>query len=186
MIDHVNDLPQSDQLYQLSELARRLYDAEKRVLELEAELKRARRLRDTIQLTEIPSYLEEVGVTSFSTPDVKVDLEEILVVQPLAANRPLVLQELERQGAGGLIKSTVTVAFDRGQEEKAAELIRSLQVQGMVPKQDRWVEPSTLKKHVRTRLEKGEDIDADLFGVRQLKKATFASGAPEAPVFDDE
>lgn len=182
----MNELPQTDQLHQLSEMAQRLYDAEKRVLELEAELKRAKRLRDAIQLEEIPAYLEEVGVTSFTTKDIKVELDEILIVQPLAANRPLVLQELEKQGAGGLVKSTVTVAFDRGQEATAQELIKQLQSRGMDPKQDRWVEPSTLKKHVRTRLEKGESVDTELFGVRQLKKATFASGAPEVPVFEGE
>lgn len=182
----MTDFPQGDQLSTLSELARRLYDAEAQVLRLQAELKRAVRVRDAIQFNEIPEYLNEVGIREFATDDVKVSVEDQLLVQPRAENRPLVLLELEKLGAGTLIKSTVTVAFDRGQEETAKTLMSDLVRNGLQPKQEKWVEPSTLKKFVRTRLENGQVVDADLFGVRQLRKANFVSGAPEVPVFDGE
>lgn len=178
--------PTDESLSTLSLLAKKLYAAEETVLRLEAELKRAKEQRDRLQCTEIPEFLDAVGITEFSSGEMEVRVEDVLAVQPRKENRPLVLAELEKQGAGGLVKSTVTVAFNRGEDAKSKAIIDLLRKHGLVPKQEKKVEPSTLKKHVRTRLEKGESVDMDLFGVRRIRRATFAAGAPEEPVFDEE
>lgn len=170
----------------LSQLGKDLYDAESEVLRLDALLKRAKTHRDNIQLTEIPEFLGEVGITEFATDSVKVKVTDMLQVQPLKENRPLVLAELEKQGAGTLIKSIVTVQFNRGEEERAKKIIALLRENDLTPKQEKKVESQTLKKHVKTRLEKGQVVDMALFGVKQFKKASFVDGAPEAPVFPGE
>jgi hypothetical protein len=175
-----------DSLSTLSQLGQDLFDAELEVLTLQAKLKQAVKVRDNIQNTEIPEFLMDVGITEFATDKVKVKLDDILRVSPVVANRPLVLQKLEEDGSGGLIKSQVTIAFNRGEEEKAAELIKELQSKGMTPKQERKVEPSTLKKYVKDKLAKGDAIDMELFGVKQFKQAKFVDGKPEAPVFEGE
>lgn len=178
--------PSNDTLSTLSHLGRQLYEAEREVLRIEGELAQAKKRRDALQFTEIPEFATEVGITEFATDDLRFRVENVLTVQPRKDNRPLVLAELEKQGAGALIKSTVTVAFNRGQEEQAKKIIDLLREQGLAPKQEKKVEPSTLKKHVSDRLEKGLAVDMELFGARQFRKASFADGAPEAPVFEDE
>ena len=182
----MNETPTDSELSTLATLGNELYEAEADVLRLEAELKQAKRKRDRIQTEIIPSAMEEIGVLEFRTATSKIEIKEKLIVQPKVDNRPLVLQELEKQGAAALIKTNVTIAFNRGEDEAAKETIAMLEEQGRQVKQDRSVHHSTLKKHVKDRLAEGKPIDMELFGVRQFKQAVFGDGAPEAPVFEDE
>lgn len=182
----LSPVPTDSTLSTLSQLGEDFYDAESEVLRLEALLKRAKTRRDNIQLTEIPEFLYEVGITEFATKDLKVKVSEMLQVTPKKENRPLVLAMLEKQGAGNLIKSLVTVQFNRGQDEKAKKIIALLREHDLAPKQEKKVESQTLKKHVKDRLEAGKVVDMDLFGAKQFKKASFVDGAPEPPVFDGE
>ena len=182
----MTDLPTDNELSTLAQLGEDLYQAESEVLRLEAELKRAKRIRDAIQNEEIPEVMQDIGVLEFRTARSKFELREVLRVQPKADNRPLVLQAVEEAGDGALIKTTVTVPFNRGEDEKVKELLNELQQRGLQSKSDKRIEPSTLRKYVRDKLEAGEPIDQDLFGVRVFKQAIFGDGAPEAPIFDDE
>ncbi len=181
-----DNIPTDCELSTLAKLGDDFYAAEAEVLRLGAELKRAMRLRDAIQNEEIPEAMAEIGVFEFRTARSKFMLKEILSVKPKAANRPLVLHAVEKAGDGALIKTTVTVPFNRGEGEKVKALLAVIQDHGLQSKQDRKIEPSTLKKYVKDRLEKGVAVDMELFGVRTFKQAIFGDGAPEAPVFDDE
>jgi hypothetical protein len=176
----------SSELSHLAELGDQLYDAEAEVLRLEAELKRAKKHRDYIQNELVPNAMEEIGILEFRTSTSKIEIREKLVVQPKVENRPLVLQELERYGAGSLIKTRLEIPFNRGEDDAVAQICASLHEAGRQYKQERKVEPSTLKKFVKDRLEEGKAVNMDLFGVRRFKQAIFEDGAPEAPAFDDE
>jgi len=182
----MTEMPTDTELSSLARLGDDLYDAETEVLRLEAELGRAKKVRNAIREEEIPEAMKEIGVLEFRTPTCKIALKEILRVQPLVANRPLVLKAVEAAGQGALIKSTVTVAFGRGDGEKAKGLLASLQEKGLQSKQDRLIAPSTLKKYVRDLLEAGEPLDQKLFGVYQAQEAKFSDGAPQPPVFEGE
>jgi hypothetical protein len=177
---------QGSELSQLVKLGESLYDAEAEVLRLDAELKRAKARRDRIQNLLLPEAMEEIGITEFRTPTSHFKVQEKLVVQPKAADRPLVLQALEEQGAGELIKTKLEVPFNRGEEEAVASVCEALGLLGRDYKQDRSVHPSTLKKHVKDLLSRGEPLNTELFGVRTFQSAVFTSGAPEAPIFDEE
>jgi hypothetical protein len=179
-------LPSDQELSTLSRLSEDLYEAEAEVLRLEAELKRAKRRRDAIQCDEIPAAMEDIGVLEFRTDKCKIELKPVLRVSPRKDNRPLVFREVEEAGDEAIIKSNVMVAFGRGKEEQTKELLDYLQKNGMQAKQERKIEPQTLKKWVKDRLERGEPVDMELFGVRQFKQAVFRDGAPEAPVFEEE
>ena len=183
MTDH---LPTDAELSTLATLGDDLFEAEARVLRLEAELKVAKRRRDAIAHVEIPEAMEEIGVLEFRTARSKFELKETLRVQPKADNRPLVLRAVEEAGDGALIKTTVSVPFNRGQDEQVAELLNQLQEMGLQNKQERKIEPSTLRKYVKDKLEAGEQVDMDLFGVTKFRQAIFGDGAPEAPVFEGE
>lgn len=182
----MNDTPTDNELSTLARLGEELYEAESEVLRLEAELKQAKVRRDRIQRDLIPEAMSEIGVLEFRTANSKISVKEMLEVRPLVDNRPLVLKALEEQGAGALIKTTLSVPFNRGEDEAVKQACEILQQQGRQFKQERKVEPQTLKKHVRDRLKDGKPVDMELFGVSQFKKAIFEDGAPEAPIFDEE
>lgn len=180
------DAPTDKELSTLAQLGEDFYAAEAEVLRLEAELARAKRKRDTIQLEEIPEAMELIGVVSFQTPTSKFELEEKIFVQPKKDDRPLVLQAVEKQGDGALIKTTVSVPFNKGEDEKVEALLKHLKEQGLQSKQEKKIEAATLRKWVIDRLKKGKPVDLGLFGVRKFTQAIFSDGAPEEPVFEDE
>lgn len=175
----------SSELSALAQMAADLHSAEERVLILENELKKAKERRDHIQRNVIPDYMAEIGMEEFTAAGMKIKIDTVLSVKPKADARPRVLEEVEKLGAGALIKSTVSVAFNRNENDKARSFITDLQEKGLQPKQDRKIEPQTLKKFVKDRLEKGESVDMELFGVSRFARAQIAEGAPE-PVFDGE
>lgn len=180
-------LPSDASLSTLSQLGESLYKAEQTVLDLEARLKAAKRQRDYIAQQAIPEFLAENDIESISlTGGRRIDVKPILSVTPLAANRPLVYAEVEAKGDGNLIKRTVTVPLGKGEDEKLKQLLASLQEQGLDAKVDTKIEPSTLKKWVRNRLEKGLPVDKKLFGVRDFSRAEFTEGAPKVEHFEGE
>lgn len=170
----------------IAALGRALIAAETEVARLEVELKKAKRLRDQLSERDLPEACEALGIEKIQVDGCLFEMDEIFRVQPPVANRPLVLQELEKQGAGALIKSEVTVSFPRGKEAEAKALIERLTAEGLQPKQEKWVESSTLKKHVRERLEAGKAVDMELFGVHKAPVVSITDGAPKPPVFDGE
>lgn len=181
------NMPTDDSLSTLTELGNDLYDAETEVLRLEAELKRAKKRRDGIAQTDIPEAMKEVGLSMLQTTDgAKIELKDVLSVTPLKKNRPLVFKALEDQGAGNLIKTTVIVPFNKGEAAAIKELFKALRVLNRQAKEERKVESQTLKKHVKDRLEEGEEVDMELFGVRQFEIAHFSDGGPKPPVFEGE
>lgn len=181
------ELPTDSALSTLSTLGQQLYEAEAEVLELKARLKQAEKKALRIATEDIPSALEEVGVRSIEmTGGRKIEIKETLSVKPKADNRPLVMQDLVERGAGNLIKTTVMVPFNRGEDEKVTELLKMLQTQGLQTKAETKVEPSTLRAHVKKLLEAGTPVDMELYGVRQFKRAIFSEGAPVEPIFDGE
>lgn len=182
----LSSAPTDQGLSRISELGQKLYEAEKAVLQLEADLRRAVRARDELSTKLIPDVMEELGLESFKTRDFVVEVDSVLRVQPKAESRPLVIQALEDMQLGSIVKTTVIVAFDRGQDAEVDKAVKLLAEMGRQPKLERKVEPATLKKVIKDRLEEGKPVDMDLFGVSQFRKAEFSSGAPTPPVFEGE
>jgi hypothetical protein len=174
-------------LRSLAELADSLFDAEEDVLRLGAELKRAAKKRDAIAQGEIPELMRDIGVATIVTTDgAKVELKDVLSVTPLKKNRPRVMQVLVEEDAGSLIKTTVLVPFNRDEDDAVVDVLAYLTSIGRQAREDRKVEAQTLKKWVKDRLEAGEEVDMELFGVRKFEIAQFSDGGPKAPIFDDE
>jgi len=183
----MNDSPPTDrELSSLAQLGNDLYEAEADVLRLDAELKRAKAKRDRIQHDLIPEAMAEIGVLEFRTATSHIKVEEKLRVQPLKQNRPLVLQAVEEMGSGNLIKTTVSVPFNRGEDDRVEAALLALEEMGCQYKQERDIHPSTLRKFVSDLLKEGKPVDMELFGARKFKQAVFEDGAPEPPVFEDE
>jgi len=182
----MTDLPPDSEMSSLAALGQDLVAAEESVFLAEHKLKLAKAARDNIANVQIPDLMKELGVEFIGMAGGRrVDVKSILSVTPLAADRPLVFAELEKQGAGSLIKTTVSVPFGRGQDAEVQALLELLQDKGLAGKLDKKVEPQTLKKHVRDRLEEGLPIPA-CFNVKKFEQAVFTKGKPVAPVFDDE
>jgi hypothetical protein len=66
-------------------------------------------------------------------------------------------------GCSDFIKNEVTVAFSVTEDNKAKSVQADLEEQGLDTSARTWVEPMTLKKLIRERVENSQDIDLDIF-----------------------
>ncbi len=180
------NLPTNSELSSLSSLGQDLYVAEELVFQVEHDLKLATAARDYIANTLIPELMKELDVEFIGmTGGRRIDVKQIFSATPLAADRPLVYAALEEQGAGALIKTTVSIPFGRGDEQKVKDIIQLLEVNGHAPILAKKVEAPTLKKHVKERLAAGKPVPA-CFNVKKFDHAEFTEGKPKKAVFDGE
>jgi len=160
----------------LSRLAKELEDAQANEQRAAEELKEAsRRVRE---LTDriIPETMEEVGVEKFTaTGGLEIKLQEIVTCSLPKERKGPALLWLDEHNHGGLIKRKLEVAFGRDQEEDAAALRSELNQRFPGVREDRKVEPSTLRAFIRQQLEDGVDFPMELFGARRFVRAKVTS-----------
>ena len=107
-------------LSRVSKLANIQLRLERRVAELDAELKQAKRDLQEISGDQLPAAMLEYGIREFKLEDGS----QITVKNFYSASIPKDRQEesftwLVENGFGDLIKNQVRVSFERGQEENA-------------------------------------------------------------------
>ena len=179
--------PTDQSVSTLARMGEALVDAEMGVLVAENELKKAQALKRDVEERMIPDAMREAGVEELKlTGGVVIALDEILCVTPKKENRHHVLNWLEKEGHGALIKRTISVAFTREQQAEADNLVKLLvEEHHMSTKEERKVESQTLKKHVKGLLEEGASLPMDILGVYQFTRALITKGKPKL-VFKDE
>jgi hypothetical protein len=74
---------------------------------------------------------------------------------------------------GDLIKNTLTIRFGKGQDKLVKGIVTFVTKSGLSPDRKEEVHHQTLKAWVKERLEAGEIIPKDLFGVYEQKKAVL-------------
>lgn len=183
--DFTEAAPDAAAISDVGRTANELYEAELEVLRCEAALKKAQAVvRDLAEKT-LPDLMEEAGLAEIKLANGgTLKVERKLTVSPLKANRPAVLQWLAETGHAAKIKHAVTVQVGKD-AEREQQLLEQLSASGYNDIDSKaWVEPSTLRAHVKKVLDVGGEVDMDLLGARQYSKAKI-TGAP-APVFDGE
>lgn len=156
----------------ITALAQRAADEAAEVARLEAELDKAKSALKRTTETDLPSLMEELGMANFTTSTgLNIAIKEHVQAHIAKARYPDAVKWLDSNGHSALVKRTVTVAFNREQADAAKHLVDAQRVAGFDAKQEFKVEPSTLKKFVREKLEKGEEVPVELFGVHRYKVA---------------
>lgn len=156
----------------MAKLARQQLQLEKRLEELDEEMKEVARSLKQVQEEEIPNLMFELGVQSFKL----TDGSEIKVQKYYAASIPKDRQVeafdwLNQNGFGDLIKNQVATNFVRGQEQQAEAFAQECSDRGLAVNTKKWVEPMTLKAFAREQVESGADLPSDLFGLYVGNKA---------------
>lgn len=153
-------------LKELVALAQQLDAAKARVRSLTDELDDAKARQRDLEQEAIPQAMLEAGVTRFERVDgPPLKLEEKVAASISERNRERALSWLREHGFSGIIKASVQVPFDAAEHDIAEALGAQLgeQYPGTIFKET--VHPATLKSFVKERLEKGEAIPMDVFGV---------------------
>lgn len=157
-------------------LARALRDAESEVGRLEGELAVAKATTRRLSTEDLPELMRELEMTEFAMEDgFRVKVEEAITASITEANRERAHAWLEENGYGGLIKTSVAVAFGRDERDEALALATRLADEeaprGHSVALAESVHPSTLKAFVRERQREGELPPADLFSLHVFSLA---------------
>jgi hypothetical protein len=134
-----NELSTVDEegLSRVGKLAQTQLVLERRVQDIEEELKQAKRDLREIAEDKLPAAMLEYGIREF-----KMD-----------------------NGFGDLIKNQISLSFARGQEDSAKHIMDELEERQFQPAARKWVEPMTLKAFAREQVEAGNKLPSDLFSL---------------------
>lgn len=159
-------------LKQLSQLANELLGTQERILALEAELAGAQRRAVHLAEHAIPELMEEFGLADFTTDEgASIKVADSVHAHITEEKKNDALDWLDGNGFGGMVKRRVVVGFGKDAEDKARTLAETLDNDGYAVKTEREVHAATLKAWVRRRLEEGEELPMDLFGVHVRRVA---------------
>ncbi len=170
-LDYVQPTASGGELSQLTQLAERQAAASALVLDLEAQLNKAREdLRDIAE-REVPELMDQIGIDEFKTTSgLKIKIDETIRASIPKAKAHLAFAWLNANGHGAMIKRVVSVAFGRGEDDKADDLRGRLMDDFEVDDKSS-VHPSTLAAFVREKLSEGEEVPLDLLGVHRQRVA---------------
>lgn len=134
----VMPVPNESKISELVKLAVELEDAKAKVVRLEIDLAVAKSEARELEEEIIPGLMDEIPLKEFVLPSgLRISVEKQVFASITKANQADAFDWLVAHGHGGMIKE---------------ELVRR-------------VHPSTLKAWARRRLEAGENVPDDLFGL---------------------
>lgn len=170
-------MPSNSEISEIASLASSQLAWQKKVAELEEQLKYATENLRQVQEVDLPAAMAQAGVTSITLPSgEKVTIkEDIFASIPKDERYHEALDWLREHQLGDVIKNEIKVAFGRGEESAAEELLQILGVHHWDKQSQNniSVHPQTLKALIKEQLAKGVDIPMDLFGVVPFTKAVI-------------
>jgi|TARA_R110000744_G_scaffold196671_3_gene316014 hypothetical protein len=163
-------------LSQVSKLAQMQLTLEQRLVDLEEELKQAKRDWRSIAEDQLPAAMAEHNITELKLEDGSA----ISVKKFYSASIPKdradeAFRWLVDNNYGDLIKNQVATNFVRGQEAEAEAFAEELANKGMPVNTRKWVEPMTLKAFAKDQIERGSNLPFDLFGLFIGEKAKITT-----------
>lgn len=139
-----------------------------KVQEMQQELER-------IYRNKLPELMKAAALTEFKLADgTKLTLKSEIKTSISVAHQAAAFHWLEEHEFDGIIKSKVESEFERGEIERANEIVALLNEEGVGASLKRTIHPATLKSFVKERLEEGTNLPLDVFGVfeYEIVKAT--------------
>lgn len=156
----------NEELTQLSDLVHNQRRLEVEIAEMEDALKtRGEQLRNLSEI-QIPDMLLGMGLSELKL----ASGEAVKVTKFYSAKIPDDKSEeaftwLRESGNDDIIKNNIILNFGKGEDARAKQIAAELVKQGLAPEQKIFVHPMTLKSFVKERIESGQELSTELFGV---------------------
>jgi len=150
---------------ELSNLIRRSIQIDQEIKDAEQHLKDLKFKKRKVNEEDIPMLMEEMGMDRVDVDGNKVTLRQFVHARITEDKRDEAFGFLRSIGEADIIKNDVTVSFSAGQDNQAGAVVDDLRNQGLEPAQKTHIHPMTLKSWVKNRIESGQEIDFDTFGV---------------------
>jgi len=150
---------------ELSDLIRQTTSINKTIDSLEEEVKSLKAKRQSYLYDLIPAKMTELGMDKVVVEGNSVSLTSF--VQATMPKDPIDKQKaiahLREIGCEDFVKNQVQISFGINEDNQARSIQAELDDKGLNTTARTWVEPATLKKLVRERVESNKSIDLDLF-----------------------
>ena len=157
----------------LSTLIRQSMEIDEKIAEAEQYLKDLKFKKRKVNEEDIPNLMQEMGMDSVTVDGNKVALRQFVHARIADDRKDEAFTWLRSIGEADIIKNDVTVSFKSGEDNMAGSVIDDLRSQGLEPAQKTYVHPQTLKAWVKNRIESGQEVDFDTFGVFVGTEATI-------------
>ncbi len=150
---------------ELSQLVKSVSELIEKIQDAEKDLKLLKSKKQRYEYELIPAKMAEMGIDKLEVDGNTVSLSTF--VQASMPKDPIdkerAIGHLRDIGAEDFIKNQVQISFGINQDNSARSLQAELEDKGHDTTARTWVEPSTLKKLVRERVEANQPIDLELF-----------------------
>ena len=165
----------------LSDLIRQATNLNKQIDVLEEELKTLKQKKQSYIFDLIPAKMGEMGMDKVEVNGNAVSLSTFVsaTMPKDPIQREQAMSHLRDIGASDFIKNQVMVNFGINEDNMARSVQSELDDKGMDTTARVWVEPSTLKKLVRERVENNQKIDLELFKAHVGQVAKIKGGKDE-------
>lgn len=182
--ENANTLPAVNAARQMMKLAGEIVDLEKLTKEKKEQMR-------MIERDQLPSMLEEMGVSELPLADGYIisikDIIEANIPSESAISKekdPEVRQEkidrraechawLRANNSGAIIKKQLSVDLGKVSDEIVQQVKEAILEAGFNPEQTEAVHNATLKKLLKEKMEKGDDVPFDTFSIFAGKKASI-------------
>lgn len=165
----------------LSDLIKQASTVNKQIDVLEEEVKMLKQKKNSYLFDLIPAKMAEMGMDKVEVDGNAVSLSTFVsaTMPKDPIQREQAMSHLRDIGASDFIKNEVTVKFGVNEDNRARSIQSELEEKGMDTTARVWVEPSTLKKLVRERVENNQRIDLELFNAHIGQIAKIKGGKDE-------
>jgi len=165
----------------LSDLIKQASTVNKQIDVLEEEVKILKQKKNSYLFDLIPAKMAEMGMDKVEVDGNAVSLSTFVsaTMPKDPIQREQAMSHLRDIGASDFIKNEVTVKFGVNEDNRARSIQSELEEKGMDTTARVWVEPSTLKKLVRERVENNQRIDLELFNAHVGQIAKIKGGKDE-------
>jgi Arc/MetJ-type ribon-helix-helix transcriptional regulator len=156
----------------LQELANRQQASEKRVAELEEALDEEKKKLRQISEIEIPNFMDGMNGSTELPDGRKVTISDAVRASLPKDRADEGAKWLAEHNSGSIVKQKFVIEFNKNQEDKAKAFEEFLNSNPKCPvyTRENSVHHSTLTSWARKKLESGEQIPMELFGVHVSKK----------------
>lgn len=159
-------------LNDLSECVNALLKADSFVKQKEDELKIAKEKARVLREETLPGMMDELGFTSVKLEaGQSVTIRQNIHTQISKNMKPAMMDWLNKNGFGGLIKTQVQIQFGKGDHNAAKNLFWQLEQKYDSVGLSEDVHSQTLKAFLKEQLEKGNNIPLDIFGATPVLEA---------------
>lgn len=165
-----------DVLGKISKLADDMHALDKQIAESDLKTKKLKEQHRQIAEEQLPELFNEVGMSELKTlSGLPLKMKNRVHTNISKDRKPKAIAWLDENGQGGMVKRCVIIDFDKTKEEKVEKLLRLIGRGWPNNRVELDVHASTVKAFVKRRLEDGEEIPLDIFGVHCVDVVEISS-----------